>query len=263
MIILKSPEEIEKLRASNRLVAETLALLASKAAPGVTTLELNRLAEEYCRDNRGEPSFLGYNGFPYSLCASVNEQVVHGFPSKRRLKEGDILGMDFGATLDGYVGDAAITIGLGEVSQEAERLIQVTGECLARAIEAARPGNRLGDISHAIQSHAEAGGFSVVRKFVGHGIGKAMHEEPQIPNFGSPGQGIVLKAGMTLAIEPMVNAGAYQVRVLDDGWTAVTADGRLSAHFEHSVAITTNGPDILSLTEEAPSRKQAGLQVRN
>ena len=263
MIILKSPEEIEKLRASNRLVAETLALLVGKAAVGVTTLELNRLAEDYCRDNGGEPSFLGYNGFPYSLCASVNEQVVHGFPSKRRLKEGDILSMDFGATLDGYVGDAAITIGLGEISQEAERLIQVTGECLARAIEAARPGNRLGDISHAIQSHAEAGGFSVVRKFVGHGIGKAMHEEPQIPNFGSPGQGIVLKAGMTLAIEPMVNAGAYQVRVLDDGWTAVTADGRLSAHFEHSVAITTNGPDILSLTEEAPSRKQAGLQVRN
>ena len=263
MITLKSPEEIEKLRASNLLVAETLALLAIKAAPGVTTLELNRLAEEYCRGNGGEPSFLGYNGFPYSLCTSVNEQVVHGFPSKRRLKEGDILSMDFGATLDGYVGDAAITIGLGEISQEAELLIQVTGGCLARAIEAARPGNRLGDISHAIQSHTEAGGFSVVRKFVGHGIGKAMHEEPQIPNFGSPGQGIVLKAGMTLAIEPMVNAGAYQVRVLDDGWTAVTADGRLSAHFEHSVAITTNGPDILSLTEEAPSRKQAGLRGRN
>ncbi len=246
MVILKSPREIEKMRASNRLVARILNRLKKEVAPGATTVALDRLAEEICRQAGAEPAFLGYNGYPYSLCASVNEQVVHGFPSKRRLKEGDILSLDFGVILGGYYGDAALTVAVGKISREAERLMAVTEECLMRAIAQAHPGRRLGDLSYAIQSHAEENGFSVVRKFVGHGIGKAMHEEPQIPNVGQPGTGIELKAGMVLAIEPMINTGTPDVRILEDGWTAVTADNRLSAHFEHTVAVTDDGPSILS-----------------
>ncbi len=237
------------MRASNRLVAKVLSRLIKEAQVGVSTLELDRLAEEICRDAGGKPAFKGYAGYPFSLCASINEQVVHGFPSKRKLKEGDILSMDFGVLLDGYYGDSAVTVPVGRVSKKARKLLSVTEECLFRAIEATRPGNRVGDISHAVQSHAEANGFSVVRQFVGHGIGQALHEEPQVPNFGSPHQGVELKVGMVLAIEPMINAGTHDVEIMRDGWTAVTSDGNLSAHFEHTVAVTENGPSILSTRE--------------
>lgn len=237
------------MRAASQMVARILARLKKETAPGVTTLELDRLAEGLCRSQGAEPAFLGYGGFPYSVCASVNEQVVHGFPSKRKLKEGDLLSLDFGVILDGFYGDSAITVPVGKVSHEAKRLSSVTKRCLDLGIEAARPGNRLGDISHAVQSHAEKAGYSVVRKFVGHGIGRQMHEEPQIPNFGRPGTGVVLKPGMVLAIEPMINAGTYEVKVKSDGWTAVTLDGKLSAHWEHTIAVTENGPEILSKLE--------------
>jgi len=246
MIELKSALEIESMGTSARIVARILARLKEKAAVGVTTLELNNLAEEMCRAEGAEPAFLGYAGYPFSLCASVNEQVVHGFPSRRKLKGGDILSMDFGVLKDGYYGDAATTVAVGRISPEAERLLRVTEECLNKAIDQARPGRRLGDVSHAVQSLAERNGFSVVRKFVGHGIGRALHEEPQIPNFGQAGRGVELRPGMVLAIEPMINAGGHEVRILDDGWTAVTADGSLSAHFEHTVAISENGPVVLS-----------------
>jgi len=248
-IILKAPWELEILRRSNRLVAETLQELAGRVRPGVTTLELDRFAEGYLRERGAGPAFKGYRDYPFTLCASINEAVVHGFPSTRALKEGDILSLDMGAVVEGYYGDAAVTLPVGRISPEAERLLVVTRECLDRAVQAAQPGGRLGDISQAVQGHAEANGFSVVRVFVGHGIGKALHEAPQIPNFVDAGQGRgpVLKPGMVLAIEPMINAGGPDVKVLEDRWTAVTADGALSAHFEHTVAITEHGPDILTL----------------
>lgn len=248
-IILKAPWELEILRRSNRLVAETLQELARRVRPGTTTLELDRFAEGFLRERGARPAFKGYRDYPFTLCASVNEAVVHGFPSTRALQEGDILSLDMGAVVDGYYGDAAVTLPVGRISAEAERLLTVTRECLDRAVQAARPGGRLADISQAVQGHAEANGFSVVRVFVGHGIGKALHEAPQIPNFVDPGQGRgpVLKPGMVLAIEPMINAGGPDVKVLDDRWTAVTADGALSAHFEHTVAITDDGPDILTI----------------
>lgn len=246
MVVLKSPLEIDKMRASNMMVAAILARLKSEIAPGIATLELDRLAEGLCRSQGAEPAFKGYSGFPFSVCVSINDQVVHGFPSKRKLKEGDIVSLDFGVIRDGFFGDSAITVAVGEISREAQKLMDVTRESLHLGIEQARPGNRLGDISHAVQNHAEGHGFSVVRKFVGHGIGRAMHEEPQIPNYGRAGVGIELKAGMCLAIEPMINAGGYEVRIKQDGWTAVTADGKLSAHFEHTIAVTENGPVILS-----------------
>jgi len=247
-IILKAPWELEILRRSNRLVAETLQELATRVRPGVCTLELDRFAETYLRERGARPAFKGYRDYPFTLCASINEAVVHGFPSARLLQEGDILSLDMGAVVDGYYGDAAVTLPVGRISGEAERLLRVTRECLERSIGAAQPGGRLADISQAVQDHAEENGFSVVRVFVGHGIGKALHEAPQIPNFVEAGQGRgpVLKAGMVLAIEPMVNAGGPDVRVLDDKWTAVTADGSLSAHFEHTVAITEHGPAILT-----------------
>jgi methionyl aminopeptidase len=247
-IVLKAPWELEILRRSNRLVAETLQELARRTQPGVTTLELDRVAETYLRERGAQPAFKGYRDYPFTLCASINEGIVHGFPSVRPLREGDILSLDMGAVVDGYYGDAAVTLPVGRISAEAERLLAVTRECLDRAILAAQPGGRLADISEAIQRHAEAHGFSVVRVFVGHGIGKALHEAPQIPNFvdGGQGRGPVLKPGMVLAIEPMINAGGPDVRVLDDKWTAVTADGALSAHFEHTVAITEHGPEILT-----------------
>jgi methionyl aminopeptidase len=250
-IILKAPWELEILRRSNRLVAETLRYLTRRAVPGVTTLELDRLAEGYLRERGAQPAFKGYRDYPFTLCASVNEVVVHGLPSNRSLQEGDILSLDMGAIVDGYYGDAAVTVPVGRIPAEAARLLHVTEECLERAVRAARPGGRLADLSQAVQEHAEGNGFSVVRVFVGHGIGKSLHEAPQIPNFVDAGQGRgpVLKTGMVLAIEPMINAGGPDVRVLDDKWTAVTVDGSLSAHFEHTVAIADHGPEILTLLD--------------
>ncbi|HXZ37226.1 MAG TPA: type I methionyl aminopeptidase [Thermodesulfobacteriota bacterium] len=245
-IILKSPQEIERMRSSNRIVAEILQKVAAAVRPGVKTRELDALAEDLLRRYTARSAFKGYNGYPAVLCTSVNEEVVHGIPSERVLQEGDILSLDFGAVWDDYYGDAAVTVPVGAISEEARRLLRVTEEALGKAIEQARPGNHVGDISAAIQGHVESRGFSAVRDFVGHGIGKFMHERPQIPNFGLPGRGVRLKPGMILAIEPMINAGGYAVEVLEDGWTAVTRDRSLSAHFEHSVAVTENGPYILS-----------------
>jgi len=246
MIVLKAPWEIEKMRRSNKIVAEVLAALKEAVKPGVTTMELNELAERLCIKKGARPAFKGYRNFPYSLCVSVNEEIVHGLPSKRRLQEGDIVSLDFGVYYDGYYGDAAITVPVGRVSERAKRLLEVTEKALYKGIEQARVGKRLFDISAAIQSYVEAHGYSVVRQFVGHGIGRSLHEDPQVPNFGEPGKGVKLKVGMVLAIEPMVNEGTYEVEILEDGWTAVTKDRKLSAHFEHTVAITENGPEILS-----------------
>jgi methionyl aminopeptidase len=246
MVILKLPEEIEKARASNRIVAEVLSKLKEKVKPGVRTKDLNKLAEEIAEKRGAKPAFKGYNGFPYALCVSVNEVVVHGMPSERMLKEGDIVGLDFGVYYQGFFGDATVTLPVGKVTAKASRLMQVTEKSLYAGIAQAKDGNRLGDISAAVQDIVEDAGYSIVRDFVGHGIGKNLHEDPQIPNFGEKGRGIELRTGMILAIEPMVNEGKYKVHVLPDGWTVVTKDGSLSAHFEHSVAITDNGPEILS-----------------
>lgn len=245
-IILKSPEEIKTMRRAGAIVAEVLSLLKGKVRPGITTLELEKIAEEETKKRKAVPAFKGYKGYPWCLCTSVNEQVVHGMPSKRVLNEGDILSIDFGVKVDGFYGDSAVTLPVGSVSDEAGRLMRVTEESLWKAIEAARIGNRLYDVSSAVQRHVESHGLSVVREFVGHGIGRELHEPPQVPNFGVPGQGVRLKPGMVLAIEPMINAGGWAVKVLNDGWTAVTADGSLSAHFEHTVAITEDGPLVLS-----------------
>jgi len=249
MVILRLPDEIDKMRVSNRIVAEILSVLKERVKPGVTTAELDRLSEDLARKKGAQPAFKGYKGYPFSLCISVNSEVVHGMPSSRVLVDGDIVSLDFGVHYKGYYGDAAVTVPVGPVSEEAAKLIKTTEQGLYKGIKEAIAGNRLGDISAAIQNCVEGDGFSVVRDFVGHGIGKNLHEEPQIPNFGVRGRGIELKAGMVLAIEPMVNEGTYKVRLLNNGWTVVTQDGKLSAHFEHSVAITKNGPDILSLVQ--------------
>lgn len=247
MIICKSAKEIEKLRRSGRMVREVLGEIRDQVRPGITTLDLEQFVAKRLKGLGARPAFKGYRGYPCCLCASVNEEVIHGIPSQRRvLKEGDIVSLDTGVILDGYYGDSAITVPVGAISESAQRLLKVTEAALELAIEKARLGNRLGDISATVQRHAEDNGYSVVREFVGHGIGKAMHEEPQVPNFGQAGHGPMLKEGMVFAIEPMVNAGGPGVRVLDDNWTAVTADGALSAHFEHMVAITNNGPDVLT-----------------
>jgi methionyl aminopeptidase len=246
MIILKQPDEIEKLRTCNFIVAEILSELKENVRPGVTTKELDRIGEDLARKNNAKPAFKGYRGYPFSLCTSVNEEVVHGIPSDRRLVEGDIISLDFGVYYNGYYGDAAITVPVGKISERAARLLQVTEQGLYDGIKEARAGNRLGDVSYAVQSRVEAAGYSVVRDLVGHGIGRELHEDPQIPNFGVRGRGMLLKVGMVLAIEPMVNEGTYKVKVMPDSWTVVTKDVKLSAHFEHSVAITENGPDILS-----------------
>lgn len=246
MIILKSPLEIEKMKVPCRMVAEVLELLKEFVKPGLTTRRLNEIAENEAKKRGAKPAFKGYSGYPHSLCCSVNEQVVHGMPSNRELEQGDILSLDFGVLYDGYYGDAAVTLPVGEISDIALKLIKVTEESLYEAIKAADPSNRLSDISYAVQSHVEAQGFSVVRDFVGHGIGKSLHESPQVPNFGLPGKGIKLKPGMVLAIEPMINEKGPDVKVLSDGWTAVTCDGGLSAHFEHTVAITGHGAEILT-----------------
>jgi methionyl aminopeptidase len=228
------------------MVAEVLALLAERVQPGVSTLSLDAFAEQEAKKRKAVPAFKGYSGYPYSLCCSVNDQVVHGMPNAVPLTAGDIVSLDFGVVFDGFYGDAAITLPVGTVSKGAARLIDATAASLAAAIEMAHPGNRLGDISFAVQGYVEARGYSVVREFVGHGIGRSLHEAPQIPNYGEPGRGVRLKAGMVLAIEPMINEKGHEVKVLGDGWTAVTCDGGLSAHFEHTVAVTEDGPDILT-----------------
>lgn len=247
MVILKEAEEIERIKASNIIVAEVLGELKERVQPGVTTIELDGYAEKLVLKKNAKPAFKGYRGYPFSLCVSVNDEVVHGLPSKRALAAGDIVSLDFGVYYKGYYGDAAVTVPVGNVSEGAARLIRVTEQGLYDGVAEAKAGNRLGDISAAVQTCVESAGFSVVRDFVGHGIGKNLHEDPQIPNYGVKGRGIELKVGMVLAIEPMVNQGTYKVRVLDDGWTVVTEDVKLSAHFEHSVAITEHGPEILSV----------------
>jgi methionyl aminopeptidase len=247
VIVCKSPAELERMRAANALVAEVLAHLASMVAPGVTTLDLDAEAETRVRAAGAEPAFKGYRGYPNTLCASVNEQVVHGIPSPRPLAEGDIISLDMGVKLNGFYGDSAVTVPVGTVAPEVAALLRVTEEALDRGIERVRVGGRVSDIGHAIQQHVEASGFSVVREFVGHGIGASLHEEPQIANYGEPGRGPRLAEGMTLAIEPMVNMGRPGVKVLGDGWTAVTKDGSLSAHFEHTVAVTREGPLVLTV----------------
>lgn len=248
MIVRKSREEIAKMREAGRIVAGVLDMLEEHIRPGVKTGTLNDLADEYIRSRNAVPSFLGYRGFPASICTSINEVVVHGIPGDERLAEGDIIGVDVGVILDGYQADAARTYAVGEVGETARRLMEVTLESLQAGIDACRVGNRLGDVSNSIQRVVEGGGFSVVVQFVGHGIGKEMHEDPQIPNFGPPGRGPLLQEGMTFALEPMVNEGTYEVKVDDeDGWTVRTADGGLSAHFEHTVAVTANGPYTLTL----------------
>lgn len=247
MIVLKSKEEIEKIKRASRIVAEVLRTLRRTVKAGVSTAELDEVAERMIRDRDALPAFKGYRNFPATLCVSINDEVVHGIPStKRILKEGDIIGLDLGAIVEGYYGDSAITVAVGEVPEPIVRLLQVTEQSLYEGIGQAREGNRLSDISHAVQKHAEGAGFSVVTEFVGHGIGRALHEEPQVPNFGMPGKGPRLRTGMVLAIEPMVNMGRPEVRVLQDGWTAVTCDGSLSAHFEHTVAVSNEGPVILT-----------------
>lgn len=242
MIILKTPEEIEVMAKASKLVAETLQFLKPHVRSGVATDELDRLAEEFIRARGGKPAFKGYRSYPKTLCISVNDQVVHGIPSKRILKEGDIVGLDLGAIVEGFYGDSAMTLPVGIINPKAAELLRVTEAALYAGIEQAVVGNRLSDISHAVQERAESAGFSVVTDFVGHGIGRQLHEEPQVPNYGKPGQGPRLQVGMVLAIEPMVNMGKSDVRVLDDQWTAVTKDGSLSAHFEHTIAIQPSGP---------------------
>jgi methionyl aminopeptidase len=246
VIVLKSPAELDKMRAAGRIVAETLTLLKSRIRPGVTTAELDRLAEKECERHGAKPAFKGYGGFPYSICSSPNDRVVHGFPDNNPLQDGDILSIDFGVLYKGFYGDSAMTFAVGTLDDETQRLVTATRESLERAIEKSVPNGRLSDVSHAVQSWVEPKGFSVVREFVGHGIGSKLHEAPQIPNYGEAGLGPRLKAGMTLAIEPMINAGVPGVKILEDGWTAVTLDGKRSAHFEHTVAITDNGPEILT-----------------
>lgn len=250
MIIGKSQKEIEKMRASGQLVGSVLCELRKMVKPGVTTLEVNDAAERMIRDAGAFPTFKGYNGFPFSICASVNEQVVHGFPSRYELKEGDIFSVDVGVTLDGFVGDTAATIPVGRVSDDLLKLIRVTEDCLRLAIDKCRAGNHVGDIGYAVQSHAEAHGYSIVRDYVGHGIGRRMHEDPQIPNYGKPGKGPRIKKGYVFAVEPMINLGSHHTKTLKDGWTVVTVDGRPSAHVEHTIAVTEQGPEVLTLVEK-------------
>lgn len=246
MIVLKSDEEIKRMAEACRIVAEVLDGIRKNVAPGVMTRELDEFAESYIVAKGASPAFKGYRGYPSTVCASVNEQVVHGIPSARKLKDGDIISIDVGVNYKGFFGDAAITLPVGSVDKKALKLLEVTERALDAGIEKAVVGNRLSDISSTIQDYVESGGFSVVRTFVGHGIGRELHEDPQIPNYGRPGEGPKLLEGMTLAIEPMVNARSWEVKILNDGWTAVTKDGSLSAHFEHTVAITNNGQSILT-----------------
>jgi methionyl aminopeptidase len=257
VIVCRSAAELEQMREAGRLVGEVLTELAAAVAPGVSTADLDALAEKRIRQAGATPAFKGYHGYPATICASVNDEVIHGIPTGRRvLNEGDVISIDVGASMNGYFGDSAVTLPVGKISEKAATLLRVTEESLHKAIEAARPGNRVSDIGHAVQKHVEAYGFSVVREFVGHGIGQKMHEEPQVPNYGQPGHGPRLAEGMVLAIEPMVNAGSPAVKVLADGWTAVTRDGGLSAHFEHTVAVTAGEPWILTAREVPVSARK-------
>jgi len=246
MIVLKSSVEMDRMRRSGKMVAEVLDSIRNKVVPGVTTLELDRFAENQCKKWKAKPAFKGYGGFPYTICASPNDRVVHGFPNSLPLVEGDIISIDFGLIYDGFYGDSAVTLAVGAIDPEIQRLLDVTLQSLENGISATLVGGRLSDISRAVQTCAESEGFGVVREFVGHGIGRALHEDPQVPNYGPAGHGPQLKSGMTLAIEPMINAGSPAVKVLEDGWTAVTVDGGMSAHFEHTVAVTDSGPEILT-----------------
>ncbi|MDA1183584.1 MAG: type I methionyl aminopeptidase [Acidobacteria bacterium] len=261
MIVCRSKTEIEKLRRVNQLVGRILTELRQMVVPGVTTAEIDASAEALVRAAGAEPAFKGYHGFPATVCASVNEQIVHGIPSSRQLVEGDVLSLDMGAKLDGFYGDCAVTVPVGQVSTDAARLLQVTEAALFHGIEAVKPGARVSDIGAAVQAHAESHGFSVVREFVGHGIGTSLHEEPQVANYGPAGRGPRLAEGMTLAIEPMVNAGASGVKVLSDGWTAVTRDGSLSAHFEHTVVVAEGGCEILTLLDADAARARDLLAI--
>jgi len=262
MIIAKSRKELDKMRASGLLVGLVLEELRRMVEPGMTTLEVDQAAERMIRDAGALPTFKGYHGFPYSICASVNEQVVHGFPSRYTLQDGDIFSIDVGVTLAGYVGDTATTVPVGLVSEEILKLIQVTEQCLERAIEQCRAGKHLGDIGWAVQEHAEGHGYSIVRDYVGHGIGRKMHEDPQIPNYGKPGHGPKIRTGYVFAVEPMVNLGTFHTKVLADGWTVVTLDGRPSAHVEHTIAITENGPEVFTRVPRAVM-PEAELAARN
>jgi methionyl aminopeptidase len=257
MIIGKSQKEIEKMRAAGQMVGQVLQALRQMVGPGVTTLEVDAAADKMIRDAGAYPTFKGYNGFPFSICASVNEQIVHGFPSSYELQEGDIFSIDVGVTLDGFVGDTATTIPIGTAGEDRLKLIRVTEECLELAIEQCRAGKHLGDIGWAVQSHAEQHGYSVVRDYVGHGIGRRMHEDPQIPNYGKPGKGPKIKKGYVFAVEPMVNMGSYHTKTLKDGWTVVTVDGLPSAHVEHTIAITEDGPEVLTrVAANTPAEKE-------
>lgn len=259
-IIYKTPEEIELMRKSAQLVSRTLGLMAEKIEPGVTTLALDKIAEEFIRDNGGVPVFKGYNGFPFTLCMSRNEQVVHGFCNETPLQEGDIISVDCGVVLNGFVGDHAYTFPVGEIAPETKKLLEVTKECLYIGIEQVKVGARMGDLSHAIQAHAEKNGYGVVRELVGHGVGRDLHEDPQVPNYGRKGYGPKMYEGLVIAIEPMINMGTKNVKQLKDGWTIVTADGKPSAHYEHDVAILNGKAEILStfdFVEEALKKKGA------
>jgi methionyl aminopeptidase len=249
MITIKSAREIELMRVSGKITAKTLSMLMRTVKAGMTTGEVDRMAEESIRSMGGTPTFIGYNGYAHTICASVNDEVVHGIPGTRVLKDGDLLSIDIGTTLEGYVSDSAVTIPIGTITAAAERLMRVTQECLMLGIAQMQAGNRLGDIGHAVQKHAEANGFGVVRQLVGHGIGTKMHEDPQVPNYGTAGHGTLLRPGLVLAIEPMITEGTYNVETLEDGWTVVTEDGKLAAHFEHTIAVTNEGPRILTLRD--------------
>ena len=249
MILLKSPRELEHMRAAGRILTEVKALLLKLVRPGISTKEIDAEVETLILSRGAASAFKGYRGYPATVCTSINEEVVHGIPSpKRKLKDGDIIGLDLGCIVEGYYGDCAVTLPVGAVPARVQELIDVTRESLDKAIVQCRVGNRIGDISHAVQTHCESHGFGVVRAFVGHGIGRALHEEPQVPNFGDAGRGPALKAGMVLAIEPMVTMGSWEVQVLEDGWTAVTTDGSMAAHFEDTIAITVDGPDVITRT---------------
>ena len=253
MIIRKSKAEIEKMRSAGRIVAEVLERLAGMVVPGITTLDLDREADRMIRGAGAIPTFKGYNGYPASICTSVNDEIVHGIPGKRKLRQGDIVGIDCGATYLGYVGDAAVTVAVGDVSEDIKRLMQATRQSLYEAIGKCVVGNRLGDVCNAVQAYVEPLGYSVVQNYCGHGVGRAMHEEPQVPNYGKAGTGPYLREGWVIAIEPMINLGRHETRQLSDGWTVVTKDGRPSAHFEHTVAITDSGPQILTKLQNGAS----------
>ena len=256
MIVLKSEREIGLMRRGGHILADVVALIRDLVKPGMSTLEVDEEVEAFIRSQGALPAFKGYRGFPATVCISINEEVVHGIPSAhRRMKEGDIVGFDLGCIVEGYYADCAVTLPLGEVPPRVQELLETTRESLEQAIAECRPGRRLSDVSHAVQRHVEPHGFGIVRTFVGHGIGRALHEEPQVPNFGDPGRGPQLKPGMVLAIEPMITLGGHDVKILEDGWTAVTRDGSLAAHFEHTVAVTENGPEVL--TRKSASERTA------